>query len=91
MTIQLIVRCFFRVESSEWYWTDGSSVDVELWAPNEPNGVVYPSCVRIYANKFPGSWDDVECTKTEYAVCKTNKSKDDRNEKVLRGYRMLKH
>ena len=63
-------------KADPWAWDDGTPVDYEFWAPNEPNhSEDIRTCARMYTDYFSGGWDDILCEEQGYYVCKAYKSK----------------
>ncbi|PAV55928.1 hypothetical protein WR25_06045 [Diploscapter pachys] len=71
-----------NVDSDEWYWTDGTTLDYKNWAPGEP---ALPSelCVEmtsdpsVYNSDHHKNWDSYTCDTVMRAfVCKKVKDGD---------------
>jgi hypothetical protein len=60
--------------SKKWKWFDGSSVDFQNWAKNEPKKMGEFTCAQLtgsYKDQKKGkfSWSTSNCIKSSYAVC----------------------
>ena len=64
-------------DRSKFQWTDGSALQYEGWAPNEPNNKddENDDCVEMFNEHWPGLWNDHICNVRRGYVCKAPKSR----------------
>ena len=56
----------FPVTVDQYMWTDNTEVGYLKWAPGEPSDPVFEVCTEIFRDNWPGMWNDIRCSSTDY-------------------------
>ncbi|XP_067236908.1 galactose-specific lectin nattectin-like [Chanodichthys erythropterus] len=50
-----------------WFWSDGTSMNYQIWSPGEPSYSKDEYCVEM--NSVNGNWNDANCKEEKPFVC----------------------
>ncbi|XP_034721924.1 type-2 ice-structuring protein-like [Etheostoma cragini] len=55
-------------EETNWFWTDGTTLDFTFWCPAQPDNTKEQCCLQM--NTGVGQcWDDVGCSSMQQSIC----------------------